>query len=197
MQSLRLPDSTLEPIRALPPGARALVVEGRAYCQFSRKTLRPCLQSLGLEVFVCPANRRAVQVLERLPIDLLILDFDRTDDWEMLDWLRSVRERYPERVFIAVAEQLSDELEARCDALGVAAFLATPVSLRTLRRCIERAFACCRCLQEIQTLRRRVAAAESSADKCGGRNGSCSEHQVADLWFAIFEQLLGAPVGDR
>ena len=190
MQSLLLPNSTLEPIRGLPPGARALVVEDRQYCQFSRKTLRPCLQSLGLEVFLSATTKRAEQVLESLPIDLLILDFHRADDRQTPDWLRSVRKQYPELVFIAVTEQLSDELEARCDALGVAAFLATPVSLRTLRRCIERAFDCRRCLQEIHSLRKRVAAAESSAERGGAGNGVGPEHQVDDLWFAIFEQLL-------
>lgn len=191
MDKLRTSDPTLEPIRGLPYGARALVVEDRRY-RPARESFRPGLQSLGLEVFLAPSTDRAARILDRLPIDLLILDIHRADDRRALDWVRTVRQRLPDLVFIAVTDHRSDKLEQECDALGAAAYLAMPVSFRTLRRCIERAFDCRRCLQEIQRLKRQLAAAQSAAARSAPRPGEEPEHQVDDLWFAIFEQLLGS-----
>ncbi len=181
-------DSALPPIRGLPHGAPTLVVEDRTYYRHSRKTLRTGLQSLGLEVFCAPSSARASRILESIPIDLLILDIHHPKTAVGLDWVRSVRQHLPDLPLIVLAEQRHDELERNCDALGAAAYLSAPVSFRTLRRCIERAFDCRRHLQEIQRLKQRL----TDAQACAGPKTAAiePEHQVDDLWFAIFERLL-------
>ncbi len=187
MDALHTPDSTLRPIRGLPHGARALVVEDRQYC---RNTLRPGLRSLGLEVFLAPNTDRAGRILGRVPIDLLILDPLKAGDNQELDWVQSVRRRHPDIALIVVADPSTRELEQRCDALGVAAYLVQPVSLRTLRRCIQCAFTCRRLRQETRRLEQRPATAAIATMPGAGQE---PEHQVDDLWFAIFEQLLSRP----
>ena len=192
MDVMRTPNSTLKPIRGLPPGARALVVEDRVYCRHPQGTLRTGLQSLGLEVFLAPTTDRAGRILDRVPIDLLILDIHQPEQERELEWVRSVRQDRPDLLLIVLAEQRHDQLEQDCDALGAAAYLSTPVSLRTLRRCIERAFDSRGYLQEIQRLKRQLAAAKSSAARTASASDQEPQHQVDDLWFAIFEQLLGS-----
>lgn len=190
MRTLHMPNSALQPIRGLPHGARALVVENRQYC---RNTLRAGLQSLGLEVFLAPDVDRAERILSRVPIDLLILDIHRPEERQELEWARCINGQHPTMTLIVVADPSTDELEQRCDDLGAAAYLADPISFRTLRRCIERAFDGRRYLLEIQRLKRQLAAAKSAAAQTVLAEERESEHQVADLWFAIFEQLLSGP----
>ena len=187
MDAIRLSDPTLQPIRGLPPGARALVVEDRAY---GRNTLRRGLQALGLEVFLSPHIERARRILARVPIDLLILNIHRPEDKQPLEWVRAVKDEFPDIALIVMADAISDQLERRCDELGAAAFLVPPVSLRTLRRCIERAFTGRRLQQKVLRLERQVATATRTAPAASAA-GPEPEHQVDDLWFAIFEQLLG------
>lgn len=186
MDALHAPDSTLQPIRGLPHGARALVVEDRQYCH---ETLRPGLQSLGLEVFLAPNTDRAERILGKVPIDLLILDPLKAGDNQELDWVQSVRRQHPDIALIVVADPSTNELEQRCDALGTAAYLVQPVSLRTLRRCIQCALTCRRLQQKIRRLEQRPAAAPAATETTPGA-GQEPEHEVDDLWFAIFEQLL-------
>ncbi len=189
MDALHTPDSTLRPIRGLPHGARALVVEDRQYC---RHTLRPGLQSLGLEVFLAPNTDRAERILAKVPIDLLILDPLKAGDNQELDWVQSVRRRHPDIALIVVADPSTNELEQRCDALGAAAYLVQPVSLRTLRRCIQGALTCRRLQEKIRHFEHQPAAAAGATATMPGA-GQEPDHQVDDLWFAIFEQLLSGP----
>ena len=180
-----LTNLTLEPIACLPAGARALVVDdGKPHID-GCNPLRPGLQSLGLEVFVAPSSERARRVLSGVPVDLLLVDLHPSSNRRTLDWLRSVRADYPDLVLIATADVRNDELERFCEAQGAAAYLTLPASFRTLRRCIERAFTCRQQLLDIRRLERRLEAAT-------GTNVATPDvdHQVDDLWFCIFEQLL-------
>jgi DNA-binding response OmpR family regulator len=190
-------DRTLPPLRGLPHGARALIVQDGPRGHEGRDALRPVLQTLGLEVFLAPDSMRATRILDRVPIDLLILILQQPPAESLLEWVRTVQKGDAAPALLAIVEQHHGQIEQQCDALGAAAYLCMPVSARTLRRCIEAIFSRWRDRQQIQELQRRLTALQAAPVQAappttaGRAAGPDAEHQVDDLWFGIFEQLLG------
>ena len=189
MNTLHATESDPSPITDMPPGTRALVVESN---RIDREALRIQLQSMGLEVFVARDLARARRILQEVPIDLLVLDTLRAEDQQGFECVRSVKAQHRDLVLIVIADQDANDLERHCDALGATAYLIRPVSLRTLRRCIQRAFTSRRQTREIQRLQRELDTANAVSAGANGPRGSTSEpqHRVDDLWFAIVELLL-------
>ncbi|MGD8454689.1 MAG: hypothetical protein PVJ57_22980 [Phycisphaerae bacterium] len=175
----RTREEVLPPLSGLPPGAHALVVEDPARERGSQSAIRSGLRSLGLDVY-------------RAPVDLLILEVGPTAGWALFEWFASVRAQHPDLLLVVVTDGNDADIEQRCDALGAFACLTEPVSLRTLRRCIERTFAFRRQQQEIERLKRCLAEAQATTGTGASAGRHETEHCVEDVWFAIFEQLQAA-----
>jgi CheY-like chemotaxis protein len=98
----------------------------------SRKVTRKCLEFSGLAQCVfneAENGERALEVLERVPIDLLVTDLNMPlmDGLELLRAIDGI-EQYRDLIKIVATSAASESLEAELRKHGVAAMFAKPLT---------------------------------------------------------------------
>jgi len=132
----QIPSHSTDPLKPEPqlgsllPCCKVLIAEDD---EANRELLTRRLLRLGLEVKVCHDGEEAVQLLQKEPFDLLILDLfmPRKNGVEVLQWIRSLPTEQQVPVIITSA---LDEVEGigRCIELGAEDYLIKPVNMQVL-----------------------------------------------------------------
>ncbi|MBE7367637.1 hybrid sensor histidine kinase/response regulator [Ramlibacter pallidus] len=147
---LYLPEITSDPARPLPPAQNLkpaigylaphrtlLVVDDQA---LQRQLLAALLVPLGFTVLEAASGRECAEVVERQPVDAVLLDItmDDLDGWQTAALLRGMKT--PEELpIVFVSGNLFDHRPDRIEALQCQGFVAKPVLESELLDALERA----------------------------------------------------------
>jgi DNA-binding NtrC family response regulator len=102
----------------------------------SLKLYRTVLQGPQAEVLTASTAAEAVSLLEKQPVNVLLLDL-RLPDSEGVDVLRQCRDRWPQMPVIVMTGYGSIETAVECLKAGAANFLSKPVDTRRLRGLVQ------------------------------------------------------------
>jgi len=102
----------------------------------SLKLYRTVLQGPQAEVLTAGTAAEAVCLLEKQPVNVLLLDL-RLPDSEGVDVLRQCRDRWPQMPVIVMTGYGSIETAVECLKAGAANFLSKPVDTRRLRGLVQ------------------------------------------------------------
>lgn len=119
----------------MPNGRRVLVVDDEPQVVF---VLRFSLDAEGYETYTAHDGRAALQQIERVRPDLLVLDvmMPRMDGWGVLEEVRKLPRS--ERPGVVMVTALAGPAErAKANALGADAFLAKPFDVADLVRILH------------------------------------------------------------
>ncbi|MBI3075645.1 MAG: response regulator [Deltaproteobacteria bacterium] len=116
----------------------------------------------GFDLVTAPDGERALAVLEREPVDLLLTDImmPRLDGLELF---RRARERYPTLSGIAITGRGDTDTAIRALRLGMAGFLAKPFTVEQLRGMLE--FTLEKRRQDVENLRLKALVSLMEATK--------------------------------
>ncbi|MBI4580077.1 MAG: response regulator [Planctomycetes bacterium] len=142
---------TLSPPDSRPP-LRILVVEDE---QRLRDMLLAAVPDMGFAVTGVPSGERALEVMERSPHDILLLDL-RLPGMSGLDLCETVHQRWPDAVALILTGYGDLDAARKAIRLDVADFLTKPASLGEIEQALERA--------RLRLTARRAAAAAPPAD---------------------------------
>ncbi len=112
----------------------ALVIDDE---QNIRETLKDVLEDEGYTVHLAEDGSRAFTVLERCPVDVILLDLWLPEIGGM-DVLKAVRERFQEIPVIIISGHGSIDTAVKATKIGAYDFLEKPLSIERVLTVMER-----------------------------------------------------------
>jgi len=142
-QALELPERT---------GLTALVVDDE---NATRDLCRDVVTDGGLRVRTASTTEQALEILEQLPIDIVITDL-KVPDLGGLELLRRVRENYPQTAVMVLTQYGTIESAVEATRMGAADYVTKPFHVPDLRTKLERVVQLLEVNQENRVLREQL-----------------------------------------
>lgn len=134
------------------PGRRVLVVDDDDNL---RRVTQVQLQQAGHTVLTAASGKEALDILNRIPQDLVITDL-RMPGMSGVDLLKKIRSDYPETAVILITAFGTVETAIEAIKLGANDYITKPVTPDALRMVVQRAVEHIELRDEVQTLRRSM-----------------------------------------
>lgn len=126
--------ATVPPPTPKGRGERVLVVDD---VPEQRELADKMLATLGYERALAASGEEALEVLQREPCDLVLLDMLMAPGMDGLETYRRIIQRHPGQKAVLASGFSEDRRVREAQALGAGAYLAKPYTLENLGRCVR------------------------------------------------------------